>query len=103
MVIGALWQEELFGIHGTIAQLGKVDRRYATALEIAAGNRMQAIVVDTDAEAAEAIEYLKRRKGGRVTFLPLNKMKKSRRLENLSYENGVIGYAIDLLEFDSRF
>ncbi len=103
MVIGAFMQEELFGIHGTIAQLGKVDRRYATALEIAAGNRMQAIVVDTDADAAEAIEYLKRRKGGRVTFLPLNKMKKSRHLENLSYENGLIGYAIDLLEFDPLF
>ncbi len=103
MVIEAFMQEELFGIHGTIAQLGKVDRRYATALEIAAGNRMQAIVVDTDAEAAEAIEYLKHRKGGRVTFLPINKMKKSRRLENLNYENGVIGSAIDLLEFDPHF
>jgi chromosome segregation protein len=103
MVIGAARQEDLFGIRGTISQLGKVDRRYATALEIAAGNRMQAIVVDTDADAAEAIEYLKRRKGGRATFLPLNKMKESRRLGNLSYENGVIGYAIDLLEFDSDF
>ena len=103
MVIGAARQEDLFGIHGTIAQLGKVDRQYATALEIAAGNRMQAIVVDTDTDAAEAIEYLKRRKGGRATFLPLNKMKDSRRLGNLSYENGVIGYAIDLIEFDSDF
>ncbi|MGB9131560.1 MAG: chromosome segregation protein SMC [Methanosarcina sp.] len=103
MVIGASRQEDLFGIHGTIAQLGKVDRRYSTALEIAAGNRMQAVVVDTDADAAEAIEYLKRRKGGRATFLPLNKMKDSRRLENLNYENGVIGYAIDLVEFDPEF
>lgn len=103
MVIGAARQEDLFGIHGTIAQLGKVDQQYATALEIAAGNRMQAVVVDTDADAAEAIEYLKRRKGGRATFLPLNKMKDSRRLDNLSYENGVIGYAIDLIEFDPDF
>lgn len=103
MVIGAARQEDLFGIHGTIAQLGRVDRQYSTALEIAAGNRMQAVVVDTDADAAEAIEYLKRRKGGRATFLPLNKMKESRRLENLSYENGLIGYAIDLIEFDSDF
>ena len=101
MIIGAARQEDLFGIHGTIAQLGRVDRQYATALEIAAGNRMQAIVVDTDADASEAIDYLKRRKGGRATFLPLNKMKESRRLENLSHENGVIGYAIDLIEFDS--
>jgi chromosome segregation protein len=103
MVIGAARQKELLGIHGTIAQLGKVDRQYSTALEIAAGNRMQAIVVDTDADAAEAIEYLKRRKGGRATFLPLNKMRESRRLEDLSYESGVIGYAIDLIEFDPLF
>lgn len=103
MVIGAARQEDLLGIHGTIAQLGKVDRQYSTALEIAAGNRMQAIVVDTDANAAEAIEYLKRRKGGRATFLPLNKMRESRRLEDLSYESGVIGYAIDLIEFDPCF
>ena len=103
MVIGAARQDDLFGIHGTIAQLGKVDRRYNTALEIAAGNRMQAIVVDTDADAAGAIEYLKRRKGGRATFLPLNKMKESRRLENLNYGNGIIGYAIDLIEFDPNF
>ena len=103
MVIGAARQEDLFGIHGTIAQLGKVDRQYSTALEIAAGNRMQAIVVDTDAAASQAIEYLKRRKGGRATFLPLNKLREPRRLENLSYENGVIGYAIDLIEFDSDF
>ncbi|MGB9928730.1 MAG: chromosome segregation protein SMC, partial [Methanosarcina sp.] len=103
MVIGAARQDDLFGIHGTIAQLGKVDKRYATALEIAAGNRMQAIVVDNDADAADAIEYLKRRKGGRATFLPLNKMKESRRLENLNYGNGIIGYAIDLIEFDPDF
>lgn len=103
MVIGAARQEDLFGIHGTIAQLGRVDRQYSTALEIAAGNRMQAIVVDTDADAAEAIEYLKRRKGGRATFLPLNKLKEPRQLENLSYENGVMGYAIDLIQFDSGF
>ncbi len=103
MVIGAARQEDLFGIHGTIAQLGKVDKKHSTALEIAAGNRMQAIVVDTDADVAEAIEYLKRRKGGRATFLPLNKMKEAKHLENLSYENGVIGYAIDLIEFDPDF
>lgn len=103
MVIGAAKQEDLFGIHGTIAQLGRVDRQYSTALEVAAGNRMQAIVVDTDADAAEAIEYLKRRKGGRATFLPLNKMREPRRLENLSYKDGVIGYAIDLIRYDSGF
>lgn len=103
LVLRAAGKNELFGVHGTIAQLGKVDRRYSKALEIAAGNRMQALVVDMDSDAAEAIEYLKRRKGGRATFLPLNKMRRPGRLDPLSYENGVIGYAIDLIEFESEF
>ncbi|HII00644.1 TPA: chromosome segregation protein SMC [Methanosarcinaceae archaeon] len=102
-VLGATRQNELYGVHGTIAQLGKVDRRYSKALEVAAGSRMQALVVDTDADAAEAIDYLKRRKGGRATFLPLNKMAQAGRLENLNYDSGIVGYAIDLIEFDPAF
>lgn len=102
-ILAAARQNEIFGIRGTIAQLGKVDRRYAKALEVAAGNRMQAIVVDTDADAAEAIEYLKRRHGGRATFLPLNRMKEPKGLDRLRLEKGVIGYAIDLIEFKPDF
>lgn len=103
LVLKATLRKELFGVHGTIAQLGKVDRRYSKALDVAAGSRMQALVVETDAEAARAIDYLKRRRGGRATFLPLNKMKRPGRLEPLSYENGIIGYAIDLIDFKPEF
>jgi chromosome segregation protein len=91
------------GIHGTIAQLGRTDQKFATALEIAAGGRMQGIVVDSDEDAARAIDYLKRRKAGRATFLPLNKMESRRPGKNVSGKKGFVGYAIDLIDFDPKF
>ena len=44
-------------------------------MEIAAGNRLGQIVVDNDHIAAKAIEILKKKKAGRLTFLPLNRIK----------------------------
>ncbi len=60
------------GIHGTIAELADVDPKYEIALNVAAGGRMQSIVVDDDQVASDAINYLKRSDLGRATFLPLN-------------------------------
>lgn len=91
------------GIYGTIAELGSVDEKYATALGIAAGGRMQALVVETDEDASRAISFLKQQRGGRATFLPLNKMDGRRPYKDLSNREGVIGYAIDLIDFDLRF
>jgi len=64
----------LKGVHGTIAELGRVKKDYEDALAVAAGPRMQAIVVDNDEIAAKAINMLKQKKLGRGIFLPLNKM-----------------------------
>ena len=94
---------ELPGIYGTIAQLGKVDQEYATALEVAAGGRMQGMVVDTDEDASRAISFLKRQRGGRATFLPLNKMASASGFRDVSNMPGVIGYAIDLVDYDLKF
>jgi len=95
-------QRELSGIYGVIAELGKVDEKYAVALEVAAGNRMQCVVVDTDEDAACAIEFLKDKKAGRATFLPLNKMR-SKPLPKLTRKDGVIDYAINLVDYDAKF
>ncbi|HEY9205321.1 MAG TPA: chromosome segregation protein SMC [Candidatus Methanoperedens sp.] len=94
--------KELPGIYGTIAELGKVDKKYSVALEIAAGARMQSVVVDTDEDAARAINYLKERRLGRVTFLPLNKMESMSSLQKTEKE-GVINYAINLINYDKKF
>ena len=103
MVMNEKKHHGLPGIYGTIAELGSVDQKYSTALGIAAGGRMQAVVVENDEDAARAISFLKQRNAGRATFLPLNKMEARRPYKDLSDRDGVVGYAIDLIDFDPKF
>ncbi len=70
-----LLEAGLDGIHGPVAQLGEVEERVRLALEVAAGGRLGQVVVDDDRIAARAIELLKSRRAGRLTFLPLNKIR----------------------------
>ena len=84
------------------ADLDEADELLAVALEAAAGGKMQYIVVETDIDGQYAIEYLKQIKKGRATFLPLNKLKDGRKLDGLDYP-GVLGFAIDLIEYDPKF
>ena len=70
-----LLEAGLDGIHGAVAQLGEVEDRHRLALEVAAGARMAQVVVDDDRIAARAIDLLKSRRAGRLTFLPLNKIR----------------------------
>lgn len=103
MVRTALQKGQLEGLHGTIAELGRADNSYATALEVAAGARLQSIVAQTDEDASQAIAYLKRVRGGRVTFLPLNKMKTGRVPPDPPSLPGVVDYALNLVKFDGEF
>lgn len=97
-------RREIKGIHGTIAQLAEVDTQYEVALNVAAGNRMQSVVVDDDEVAATAIQFLKRNGLGRATFLPLNKMLDGKpRGKALLAEKEAVGFAIDLIRFDEKY
>jgi chromosome segregation protein len=98
-------EAKLQGVHGLVAGLGVVDARYQTALSIAAGARMGNLVVTDDRVAAAAIEILKQRRGGRATFLPLNKISAARLSENPSLQQapGFVGYAVNLVEFDDTY
>ncbi len=105
-VLDARDEGELKGIHGTIAQLASVDNKYEIALSTAAGGRMQAIVTDDDESAARAIKFLKKKQFGRAMFLPLNKMMSGRpggRALMVSENEGVMGFAIDLVKFEARY
>ncbi|MDV0444480.1 Chromosome partition protein Smc [Methanimicrococcus sp. At1] len=103
-IIKASKREDLYGIIGAVANLGRADQTYAKALEIAAGAKMQAIIVETDADAEHAINYLKRKNLGRATFLPLNKMENRRELQDLSDRvPGFVGYAVDLIDYDYEY
>ncbi len=108
-----LLESGLDGIHGTVASLGEVEDRYRIALEVAAGARLGQVVVDNDQIAARSIDLLKRKRAGRLTFLPLNKILKNvqnksdvfqRPLStNLNRNNGLIGKAFDLVKFNSSY
>ncbi len=98
---------ELGGIIGTLAEvISPRDAKYELALAVAAGPRMNAIVVETDEDAERAIKYLKKHKLGRATFLPLNKMVESRprgKAILASRHPEALGFAIDLIEYDERY
>jgi len=93
-------------IYGTVAELGSSATKYATALEIAAAQKIHSIVAEDDKTAAKAIEYLKQGKYGTATFLPMNKIRPAQikeEVKKLLKEKGVHGLAIELLDFDPKF
>jgi chromosome segregation protein len=99
-------KNKIRGIYGTVAELGHVDSKYALALEVAAGPRMKSIVVDDDKVAADCIKFLKQKKLGTATFLPINKLKvhaADPSIEKLSKSRGSYGLALDLVEFEPKF
>lgn len=94
----------LRGVYGTVADLIKVPDEYQVAIEVAAGPHLHDIIVEDDDVATYCIEYLKRERIGRATFLPLNKIKPTlfKDVELLS-KHGVIGVASKLIKYDTKF
>lgn len=94
------------GIYGTVAGLGHVSAKYSTALEVAAGSRIQSIIVEDDKVAETCIKYLKDNRLGVANFLPLNKIKGAtldNEVKKVLSSNGVHNLAIELVSFDSKF
>ncbi|MHA1287504.1 MAG: chromosome segregation protein SMC, partial [Candidatus Thorarchaeota archaeon] len=89
------------GIHGTVAELGTINPDYATAMEIAGGNRLSHIVVENEAAATACVEVLKRDRVGRASFIPLDKIK-SQSPKKLPSDEGVIDFALNLVKFDQK-
>ncbi|MFN9547938.1 MAG: chromosome segregation protein SMC [Cyanobacteriota bacterium] len=101
-----LLEAGLEGIHGPVAQLGEVEDRHRLALEVAAGSRLSQVVVEDDGIAARAIELLKSRRAGRLTFLPLNRLRAgssggaSAALRRGAGAAGLVGRAVDLVRHE---
>ena len=101
--IDTVMNAKLKGVHAPLVKLGKVDKEYATALEIAMGGRMTHVVVDDEHVGSVAIELLKSSNAGRATFIPLNKIQKAPTKLTLPKDKGVIDYAINLIDFDDQY
>lgn len=94
----------LRGVHGTIGNLISVPEKYQIAIEVAAGPHFNDIIVDDENVATYCIEYLRRERIGRATFLPLNRIKPMLFRENeLIGKNGVVGVSSKLIKYDTRF
>ncbi len=91
------------GIRGTVEELATFSAPHKVALQVAGGNRFQALVVESDQVAEECIRLLRAEKRGRATFLPLNKMLSGRphgKSMVVAKAPGATGFAIDLVKFD---
>ncbi|HLH28021.1 MAG TPA: hypothetical protein VKW77_03850, partial [Acidimicrobiales bacterium] len=96
---------KLSGIRGTVEELARFDPEHQTALQVAAGNRFQGLVVESDQVAEECIKLLRSEKRGRATFLPLNRMLPGRphgKSLVAAQSTGAVGFAIDLVKFDEE-
>lgn len=95
------------GIHGALAQLIKVDKKYETAIEITLGSSLQNIVTESEEDAKRAIEFLKKNKMGRATFLPISSVKgksfDTNTLNRIKKCEGFCGIASELVTAESSY
>ncbi len=93
------------GIIGVVADIIHVSKEYEIAIETALGGSISNIVTDNEQTAKSMIQFLKKNRFGRATFLPLTSIR-GRRADNadrICGEEGVIGLASDLIRVDSQF
>ena len=93
----------LRGIHGPAANLVRAERECALAIETALGAAAQHIIVDTQDDGKNAIEFLKRRDAGRATFLPIDTIRGSVMRDAPVNDPGFVGVAFDLVSFDEKY
>ncbi|MFH2012351.1 MAG: chromosome segregation protein SMC [Pseudomonadota bacterium] len=72
------------GIYGLVADIIETAPKYETALEAILGEKLQYIIVKSQNEGVEAIEYLKEQAAGRSSFIPL-KLRESKPSSSAAY------------------
>ena len=96
----------LGGIIGAVSEHLTFDVHYQTALEIALGASSQHIIVEDENASTKAIDFLKRNRAGRATFLPLTTIKartiSSQNQDAIAASPGFLGMADELVSFDKR-
>ncbi|HEW0019346.1 TPA: chromosome segregation protein SMC [Streptococcus pneumoniae] len=99
-------KDRLGGIIGAVSEHLTFDVYYQTALEIALGASSQHIIVEDEESATKAIDFLKRNRVGRATFLPLTTIKartiSSQNQDAIAVSPGFLGMADELVTFDTR-
>lgn len=102
-----LKEKSLNGIEGAVAEIIDTPSKLTTAIEIALGASLQHIIVKEEKDARLAIKYLKDKKLGRATFLPMNVVKKrfipQSVIEQINNQQGFITVASDSVKYDEKY
>ena len=91
------------GMHGVLANIVSVPKEYETAIEMCLGASMQNIVTETEHDAKKLVEHLRKNNLGRASFLPLTSVKGKKLDKIKGKENGVVGIAADLVNFNKKY
>lgn len=99
-------RQQFPGLLGAVSELLDVPKRYTTAVEYALGGQLQQLVVDNEATAKAAVGYLRQRRAGRATFLPLTTIR-GRQIDRTTRQRlqaltGFLGIGSELVQADSR-
>ncbi len=98
---------KISGIHGAVAELINVPKKFEIAIEIALGSSLQYIVVERESVGRDAIAFLKEKRLGRATFLPLDIVKgktlNEYDLNKITGVEGYIGPAVQLVNTESKY
>ncbi|ASE34402.1 chromosome segregation protein SMC [Mammaliicoccus sciuri] len=102
-----LKEKSLNGIEGAVAEIIDTPSKLTTAIEIALGASLQHIIVKEEKDARLAIKYLKDKKLGRATFLPMNVVKKrfipQSVIEQINDQQGFITVASEGVKYDEKY
>jgi len=104
-VLDYVKENNVKNVYCTVATAISTDEKFEKAIEVALGNYLQNIIVESPEDAKGLIEYLKTNSYGRATFLPLTSMRKVENEDVSKYKqyNGFIGSAASLLKFDKKY
>ena len=98
------YPDQFRGVCGVIAELITMDNAYEIAIEVALGSAVQNVITETAEDAQKGIAFLKKHRAGRVTFLPLDILRRRRFDDDaLLKQPGVIGIAEVLVDYDLKY
>ncbi|SHJ05056.1 chromosome segregation protein SMC [Lutispora thermophila] len=99
-------KNNLPGFRGAVGEVISVDAEYAIAIEVALGSSVQNIITNNEEDAKIIIEFLKKNRLGRATFLPISSIKgKTLNSSERKYLDmpGVIGIAADMVRYEKEY
>lgn len=101
-VLKAAKSNKLSYIYGIVLDLIDVPVKYITAIDTVLGGQAQNIIVQDDASARSAINWLRTENKGRATFLPIDSINErlipQSVIENITTHAGFIGIATNLVK-----